>query len=200
MKNTLFCLCLLCGSAAAAPYYLPTPQPGALTPWDWQPTWRVDGLYAIGGSHTPDTWGFRTGLELYSNGASQIRHQFSVHAAPQWGDDHLLRYEDRVEQDLFHLPLTAGYTLNLGITDEIFLFLGGKAGWAFGHYKEHTAYYRHSTSYNGFTFAAGGGLKVQCSERLYVQAGYDFGRTYTNMHHEDTLTQHIIYAGLGWQF
>lgn len=200
MKNTLFCLCLLCGSAAAAPYYLPTPQPGALTPWDWQPTWRVDGLYAIGGSHTPDTWGFRTGLELYSNGASQIRHQFSVHAAPQWGDDHLLRYEDRVEQDLFHLPLTAGYTLNLGITDEIFLFLGGKAGWAFGHYKEHTAYYRHSTSYNGFTFAAGGGLKVQCSERLYVQAGYDFGRTYTNMHHEDTLTQHIIYAGLGWRF
>lgn len=200
MKNTLICYALLCGSAAAAPYYLPSPQPGQLTPYDWQPTWRVDGLYAIGGSDTPDTWGFRTGFDLYSNGEARIRHQFSVHAAPQWGDGHRHRYEDRTEQDLFHLPLTAGYTLNLGFTDEFFLFLGGKAGWAFGHYKEKGRLYHESKSYNGFTFTVGGGLKYQCSERLYVQLGYDFGRTYTNTHHDDTLTQHIIYAGLEWRY
>lgn len=200
MKTTLFCLCLLAGSAAAAPYYLPSPQPGALTDADWQPTNRLEGLYAIGASHTPDTAGFRLGQSLYSPADSSIRHEFSLQIAPQWGSGHRTRHEHRSHQDIFLAPLTGGYTLNLGITEDIYLCLGGKAGWAFGHYKEKSSVCKESGYVNGFTFSAGGGLKIRCSERLYAQLGYEFGRTYTNNRHDDTLGQHIITAGLGWQF
>lgn len=200
MKTTLFPLLLLAGSATAAPYYLPAPQPGALTDADWQPTNRLEALYAGGASHTPDTAGFRLGQSLYSPADSSIRHEFSLQIAPQWGSGHRNRFEHRGHQNLFLAPLTGGYTLNLGLTDDVYLFLGGKAGWAFGYYKEHSDVYRESGYVNGFSFSAGGGIKIRCSERLYAQLGYEFGRTYTNTRHDDTLGQHIITAGLGWQF
>ena len=193
MKKKFILLCLLCGSASAAPYYLPTPEPGALTNEDWQPTIRLEGLYAIGASHTPDTVGFRLGQNLYSPGDSSIRHEFGIQIAPQWstGDHH---------QDIFLAPLTGGYTLNLGITDNIDIFLGGKAGWAFGHLKDNFPIHHDSGSFNGFTFSVGGGLKIRCSERLYAQMGYEFGRTYPHTRHHGALGQHILTAGLGWQF
>ncbi|MBR5888624.1 MAG: hypothetical protein IKY92_01085, partial [Akkermansia sp.] len=100
MKTTLFCFCLLAGSAAAAPYYLPSPQPGALSDADWQPTNRLEGLYAIGASHTPDTAGFRLGQSLYSPADSSIRHEFSLQIAPQWGSGHRTRHEHRSHQDI----------------------------------------------------------------------------------------------------
>lgn len=200
MKNILIYPVLMCGAACAAPYYLPTPPGGGLTPYDWQPTHRLEGLYAIGAKHTPDTAGFRLGMHLYNNGNQSIRHEFGMSLAPQWGDGHTHRHEWRTRQDIFMVPLTAGYTLNLGLGENTFLYLGGKAGWAWGHHKEHSAAHRESGSFNGFTFSAGGGLKFQCSERLYVQAGYEFGRTYTNTHHDDIWGQHIITAGIGWRF
>lgn len=200
MKKTLLYLSCVAAAAQAAPYYLPTSPAGALTPNDWQPTYRLEGLYAIGAKHTPDTWGVRGGLQLYSNGDSGIRHEFSLNAAPMWGDGHRNRHEERARQHLFLLPLTAGYTLNLGLSENCFLFLGGKAGWAVGHYKERSPRHHESGYCNGFTFSAGGGLKYQCSERLYLQAGYEFGRTYTNTRHDDIWSQHVISAGLGWRF
>lgn len=200
MKKIPLYLLALCTAAGAAPYYLPTPPAGGLTPADWQPNWRLQGLYAVGAKHTPDTWGFRSGLELYSNEDSAIRHEFGINAAPQWGDGHRRRHDARAHQDLFLLPITAGYTLNIGLGEDTFLFLGGKAGWAVGHYKEKSHLHRESTTCNGFTYSAGGGLKVQCSERIYAHIGYEFGRTYTNTHHDDTFGQHIISAGIDWKF
>ena len=152
MKKNLIFLTTLCCSAGAAPYYLPQPAGGALTPYDWQPTWRVDALYAIGSGHTIDTAGFRTGLELYNNGDSPIRHQFGTCVGPQWGTEH----RHHIRRKLCTIPLTLGYTLNIGLTDNFFLFLGGKAGWALGHYKERSATHRISESCHGFTFAARG--------------------------------------------
>lgn len=200
MKKTLLFLCLMSGAVSAAPYYLPTPPAGGLMPYDWQPTWRLEGLYAVGASHTPDTWGVRGSMQLYSNGESQIRHEFGLNLAPQWGDGHRHRDGWRANQDLFLMPLTAGYTLNLELGKDTFIFLGAKAGWAWGHYKERSKVHHESGSFNGFTFSAGGGLKYQCNERLYVQAGYEFGRTYSNTRHDDIWGQHIISAGLGWRF
>ncbi len=196
MKKKLLSFCLLCGYASAAPYYLPTPAPGALTPNDWQPTLLLEGLYAVGASHTPDTAGFRLGQNLYSPDNSNIRHEFGIQIAPQWGSGH----SHSSHQDIFMAPLTGGYTLNLGIADNIYLFLGGKAGWAFGRHKEEFILYNRSGSFNGFTFSAGAGIKVQCSERLYAQVGYEYGRTYPNTQHSTPWGQHIITAGMGWQF
>lgn len=200
MKKTLIPLTALCCTASAAPYYLPTPAGGALTPYDWQPTWRLDALYASGANHTPDTAGFRTGLELYSNGEAPIRHQFGICIAPQWGSENRHEHGERLRQRLSLFPLTAGYTLNIGLADNIFLFMGGKAGWAMGHYKEEGPDWHQSSSCHGFTFNAGGGLKVQCSERLYYRLGYDFARTYTDKKHQPILGQHIISTGLEWRF
>ncbi len=196
MKKSLITLCLLGSCASAAPYYLPTPAPGALTNYDWQPTVRLEGLYAIGASHTPDTAGFRLGQNLYSPGDSSIRHEFGMQIAPQWGSGH----SHHCHQDIFMAPLTGGYTLNLGLTEDVYLYLGGKAGWAFGRLKDEAPTHRESGSFNGFTFSAGGGLKVRCSERLYAQVGYEYGRTYPHTRHHGDWGQHIITAGLGWQF
>ena len=196
MKKTLIYLTTLCCSAGAAPYYLPQPAGGALTPYDWQPTWRMDALYAIGSGPTIDTAGFRTGLELYNNGDSPIRHQFGTCVGPQWGTEH----RHHIRRKLCTIPLTLGYTLNIGLTDNFFLFLGGKAGWALGHYKERSATHRISESCHGFTFAAGGGLKIQCSERTYYHLGYDFARTYARERAGSTLGQHIISTGFEWRF
>lgn len=199
MKKALFLLS--CSLVHAAPYYLPTPPGGALTPYDWQPTWLLEGLYAAGAHHTPDTCGFRFNLQLYNTGEGPIRHEFGTSVAPQWGNGHHFYSASlHTRQDLFQLPVTAGYTLNLGLTNDIFLYMGGKAGWAFGHYKEHSRDFQISGSYNGFTFSAGGGLKIFCNERLYVKLGYEFGRTYTNTRNDDIWGQHIISAGLGWRF
>ena len=98
------------------------------------------------------------------------------------------------------MPMTAGYTLNIGLGESTFLYLGGKAGWAVGHYKEHSEIEHDSHSFNGFTFSAGGGLKVQCNERLYVQIGYEFGRSYPHNRHHTIWGQNIISTGLGWRF
>lgn len=199
MKKALFLLS--CSLVHAAPYYLPTPPGGGLTPYDWQPTWLLEGLYAKGAHHTPDTCGFRFNLQLYNNGEDRIRHEFGTGIAPQWGNDHRYYSEGfRTRQHVFHLPVTAGYTLNLGITDSIFLFLGGRAGWAYGHYKETAPDFHNSGNYSGFSFSAGGGLKIQCNERLYVQLGYEFGRSYPHNRHHTIWGQHIISTGLGWRF
>lgn len=200
MRKSYIYLSMMCSAATAAPYYLPTPPGGGLTPTDWQPTHRLEGLYAVGAGHTPDTWGFRLGTDLYSSGVSGIRHEFGATLAPQWGDGHARRHTWRSSQDLFLMPLTAGYTLNLGLAENSFLFLTGKAGWAWGHYRERSPHHRESTGFNGFTFSLGAGLKQQCSQRLYLQAGYEFGRTYANTRHDDIWGQHIISAGLGWRF
>lgn len=200
MKKILTYLTALCCTAGAAPYYLPQPPGGALTPYDWQPTWRMDMLCAIGAHHAPDTAGFRTGLELYSNATSPIRHQFGACVGPQWGNSHHICRGEHLHEHLCTIPLTLGYTLNLELMKGVFLYLGGKAGWAVGRYTRRGDTRRESGSHQGFTFAAGGGFKVQCSERTYFHVGYDFARTYSNRHHEAILGQHILSTGLEWQF
>ncbi len=200
MKKLLIFLSCFSAAASAAPYYLATPPGGGLTPADWQPTYSLEGLYAVGQKNTPDTAGFRGGLELYSNGDAGIRHEFSVQIAPQWGNGHRHRDEARASQHLFLAPVTLGYTLNIAIAEPVFLTMGGKAGYAWGHYKESAASHHESGACGGFTFSAGAGLRIQCSERLYVHAGYEFGRTYTNTRHNDIWGQHIITAGLSWLF
>ena len=200
MKKALIYLTALCCSASAAPYYLPTPAAGALTAADWQPTWRIDALYGFGARHTPDTSGFRTGLELYSNRNSGIRHQFGFCVAPQWGTGSHTYHGEPIHQSLCTIPLTFGYTLNIGLEEDVFLFLGGKAGWATGYYKENSPTRRDSGSCHGFTFSAGGGIKLQCSDRIYFHFGYDFARTYSNKKFESTIGQHIISTGFDWQF
>lgn len=198
-KIPLYLLCM-CAAASAAPYYLPTPPGGGLTPYDWQPTHTLEGMYAIGTGHTPDTGGFRCGTQLYNTGAGDIRHEFGISIAPQWGSGHRSRDDYRARQNLFLMPASLGYTLNINLVDSLFLTLGGRGGWAWGHYRERSDVHRESGSFNGFSFSAGGGLKLRCSERLYVQAGYEFGRTYSNTRHDDTWGQHIISAGFNWRF
>lgn len=199
MKKTPLYLLSMCAVASAAPYYLPTPPGGGLTPYDWQPDKSLEGLYAIGARHTPDTGGFRCGLQLFNTGTGSIRHEFTASVAPQWGSGHRNRYEQRARQNIFLMPATMGYTLNINLAGDLFLSLGGRAGWAWGHYKEHSPAHRESGSFSGFSFSAGAGLKYQCSERLFVQLGYEFGRTYANTRHDDTWGQHIISAGFSWR-
>lgn len=186
----------LTGAASAAPYVLPSPQPGALTPYDIQPVYSIEGLYGIAqDSEDPDTWGVRGSLSLYSDASSDVRHQFTLSVAGQWGSETNDAGED---VDLFLLPVTLGYDFNLEIVDSVFLYAGAKAGYAWADLEVDS----DSKSTGGFTWSVGAGLKVQCSDSIYVKAGYEFGRTYFDdvRGKDEIYGQHVISVGVGCQF
>ncbi len=214
----------LVGTATAAPYVLPSPQPGALTPYDWQPVYTIEGLYSFAADENrTDTCGLRGSFNLYNTGTGTFRHQFNINVAAAWGNDrvnlsHLLPLpatplaERHTRLGLFLMPVTMGYNLNIELLEDVMLYLGAKAGYAWSHGKlkvtELSAegqrfYHSHSRSAGGFTYSVGGGLKVQCSERLYVHVGYEYGRSYLNYELEGrdlTYGTHTISLGIGRQF
>ena len=205
MKKCLSIITLLgalAGTASAAPYVLPSPQPGALTPYDMQPVYAIEGLYAIGDDDTPDTWGVRGSFNLYSSADSTVRHQFNINVGYETGDES--EYSDGIysKVDMYKIPITAGYDLNIGLTDDIFLTIGGKAGYTMGEIETDWG----SDDIDGFTFRVGGGLKIQCSDAVYLKAGYEFTRTYFGdskfggSTQNIILGQHVISVGLGCQF
>lgn len=192
MKKVLSLVALLgalAGTASAAPYYMPTPAGGALTPYDWQPVYSIDGVYSISDRDSaPDTCGARLGFSLYSSGIGSVRHQFTILAGYEEGTEHssfdIGEEIAKYDVDLYRIPLTLGYDINLGLTDNVFIDLGVKAGYAWGtvesKVKEAGAYTGYSTREHlgGFTFGLGAGVKVQCSDAIYVKLGYEFNRTY----------------------
>lgn len=182
-------LAVLAGTASAAPYYLPSPQPGALTPYDMQPVYAIDAIYAVGDGDMMDTYGVRGSFNLYNDAEGTFRHQFNVGVGYECGDDKI----DKIDTDIYLVPITAGYDLNIELADDIFLTIGGKAGYTMGEIEADG----ESDNIDGFTFRVGGGLKVQCSDAVYVRAGYEFGRTFTD---PDNFGQHIISIGIGCQF
>ncbi len=186
---------MLSGVAAAAPYVLPSNQPGALTPYDVQPVYSVEGLYAIADdSDDPNTAGVRVNLNLYNNAADTVRHQFKMGVAGMWGSED---YDYGEELDICMVPVTAGYEMNIELTDSTLLYLGARAGYAWG--KLESGPYSETTG--GFTFSVGGGLKFMCSDAVYVNVGYEFGRTYFDKGDVDYIMgQHIISVGVGCQF
>lgn len=185
-------LAVLAGTASAAPYYLPSPQPGALTSYDVQPVYAIDAIYAIGDDEMVDTWGVRGSFNLYNDAEGTFRHQFSLSAGYEIGDETVSNYDVKVWQ----IPLLGGYDLNIELMDDVFLTVGAKAGYTFGEFEVDTV----ANGFNGFTFRAGGGFKIQCSESTYVRVGYEFGRSYIHEEGENTFGQHIISLGVGCQF
>ena len=182
-------LAALAGAASAAPYYLPSPAGGALTPYDWQPVYSVEAAYNFAeGDVAPDTYGARLNFSLYNNAASSVRHQFGITLGYEQGDhDVSVPYNDtdsKLNVELKRIPLTLGYDINLGITDSVFIDLGAKAGYAWGSIDstitEDGNYEGASVKENlgGFTFSLGAGVKVQCSDSVYVKLGYEFSRTF----------------------
>lgn len=199
--SILSVLAMLASSASAAGYVLPPYQPGALTPSDWQPTYNVEGLYAIGEHDVPDAWGVRGSFCLYSAGDGAVLHQFSLNVAGEFGDDSTKFAGHKINEEMWTLPVTAGYDLNLGITDSVYLDLGAKAGWATGNYKAKV----HGVEivdedFNGFTMGVGAGIKIMCSDRIYLKVGYEFNRTFISDDLGINANQHIITAGIGAQF
>lgn len=192
MKKVLSLVTLLgalAGTASAAPYYMPTPAGGAITPYDWQPVYSLEALYNVSDRDAaPDTYGARASLSLYNTGSGSVRHQFSINAGYEMGDhDVNIAFMDaptRVGIDLTRIPLTLGYDLNLGITESVFIDLGAKAGYAWGEVeskvKDAGSFEGASAKddLGGFTFSLGAGIKVQCSESIYVKVGYEFSRTF----------------------
>ncbi|MDO5450342.1 MAG: outer membrane beta-barrel protein [Akkermansia sp.] len=207
LLSTLTILATLAGAASAAPYVLPENQPGAYTVYDWTPVYSVDALYAIGDENdTPDMWGARLSLNLYSQQRASVRHQFSLNVAYLTGEEkHTMSFGQNetysYKNDMYVLPITFGYDVNLAVTDEVSFYLGGKAGYSIGEAKiKVPGYGSDKLKTDGFTFTVGGGLKVQCSQQVYVKLGYEFGRTYADDNGKFNFGQHIISLGVGCEF
>ncbi len=185
-------LAVLAGTASAAPYYLPAPQGGALTPYDMQPVYAIDAIYSIGDDEMIDTWGVRGSFNLYNDAEGTFRHQFSLSAGYEIGDQAV----HGSDVEVWQAPLLAGYDLNIELIDDVFLTVGAKGGYTLGEFEVDTV----ANNFNGFTFRAGGGFKVQCSESTYVRVGYEFGRSYIHEKGASTFGQHVISLGVGCQF
>lgn len=201
MKKLLPILTIIAALSGSASAYVPAYYaPGSLTPADWQPTYNVEALYAFGEHDVPDAWGIRGSFCLYDSGEGAVRHQFSINVASEWGSDNDRFEGKKIDQDLWMLPVTAGYDLNVGLTDTVFLDLGAKAGWATGNYKESGEFGSDKTHFNGFTMGVGAGLKFICGERIYVKLGYELNRTFISDNVGVNINQHVITAGIGTQF
>ncbi len=202
MKKVLSLITAIAALSGSASAYVPAYYaPGALTPADWQPTYNVEALYALGEHNVPDAWGIRGSFCLYDSGEGAVRHQFSINVASEWGSDNF-RYENvTIDQDIWMLPVTAGYDINIGLSDIVFLDLGVKGGWATGNYKESSKKYgSEKADFNGFTMGIGAGLKFICSDRIYVKVGYELNRTFISDDIGVNINQHVITAGIGAQF
>lgn len=189
----------LASVASAAPYVLPSPAPGALIPYDNQPMWGLDAVCTLSGdSDMTDVYGARLSFNLYTSGEDTVRHQFSLNATPQYGEE---KFSNGAKEKLFMAPITAGYDLNLAITDDVIFYAGGKAGYAFAHASIEDEIGKDSDDDGGFTFSVGTGLKYQASDAIMLKAGYEFGRSYIG--HGDNkyiYTGHSILVGASVQF
>ena len=213
MKKILSLVALLgtvAGSASAAPYYLSQPVGGALTPYDWQPVYSIEGVYNfVDGDFLPDTYGARLNFSLYNNAVSTVRHQFSISAGYEYGSDtftgNFANHNLDFKTELSRIPLTLGYDANIVLTDHVMLDLGAKAGYAWGEIEGKAVDLGSaSDSVGGFTFALDAGIKIQCSESIYVKVGYEFSRTFYGKVIEDRFNanygQHSIVIGVGALF
>ena len=199
-------LACLAGAANAAPYVLPENQPGALTAYDWTPVYGIDALYAIGDEDSiPDMWGARASFSLYSQQRASVRHQFSLNVAYETGDKTIKTADYSIKNDTHVLPITLGYNVHLAMTDEVALYLGGKAGYSIGE-AELKSRVERKIDTDGFTFSVGAGLHIQCSDAVYVRVGYEFGRTYADKDDfkpygiRSNFGQHTISLGVGCWF
>lgn len=188
----------------AAPYVLPSPQTGALTPYDWHPMYGIESIYGISTNDMPNTWGVRGSFNLYSNAENRWRHQFSLQGAYLEGSDDVVLHHSRrhADQKIWSVPMTAGYDLNFGLVDKLFLDIGGKAGYALGQYrlKDNHARRRYEDSFGAFTFSVGAALKVQAGESIMVKLGYEYARTYIHTEYARSFSQHVISLGVSSVF
>lgn len=209
MKNQLilpFLAVALSGAAGAAPYVLPSYQPGALTPADIQPVYSLECLYGISSeSSEPDSWGPRLSLNLYSNADDTVRHQFNLNIAGMWGSETYrgAGWSDKV--DVFMMPVTAGYNVNLELGRNVFLYLGAKAGYAWAdiesRYKDAEGSHTAKDTTGGFTYSFGSGLKYIIADTSYLHVGYEYASTsYDYAGDDDYHRQHVISVGIGCQF
>lgn len=195
-------LTALAGTASAAPYVLPAPQPGALTPYDMQPHYALDAIYGIADDNDfIDMYGVRGSFNLYSSGADTVRHQFNINVAAMTGRDTDHVGFATLKTEAYTLPVTAGYDLNVEVCDDVLLYVGGKAGYSFGEIKEKYMGKTEKCTKGGFTYSVGGGIKVQCSDAVMLKLGYEFGRTYIDSGHGNiNFGLHSIIAGVSVQF
>ncbi len=198
LLTTVTLLGALSGAAYAAPYYTAAPAPGALTSYDIQPVYTIEGLYSVGSdSGDPDMWGFRGSFSLYSDAYEEFRHQFNLSIAPQWGSEDIGCSHGVCSVDYFMMPLTVGYDLNIEVKDNIFVYIGGKAGYSWASVESCEGDYDGG----GFTWSIGAGVKVQCSDSVYVKAGYEFGRTHFSQGDLDGVYgAHTFSIGVGCKF
>jgi opacity protein-like surface antigen len=76
------------------------------------------------------------------------------------------------------------------------------AGWAFSGDTQGRFFLeiKAEADFNGFTMGAGAGIKILCSDRLYLKVGYEFNRTFVSDDVGINVNQHLITVGLGTQF
>ncbi len=200
LLSTLGLLSALAGTASAAPYVLPSDQTGNLNSFDWQPVYSIEAVAAIADEDgTPDMWGPRFSMGLYSANEGDFIHEFNVSLAALFGNTTVTDIEyGSADQDATMVPFTIGYDLYVNIIGDLYLDLGANVGYSFGSYTIDK--WNVDETDSGATFSVGAGLLYKPSEDIYVKLGYEYGRTYYDRQKAGIVDQHMITLGVGCQF
>lgn len=166
----------------------------------------LEGAYAWAGrDDAPDMGGGLLSLHNYIYSGSVIS-QVSLTTGFLGGSDTLHRATPtlqplRVKEELRTIPLLAGYTLNVPVSDYIMFYVDAKAGVSFldskTSYSSQDSSYRHKTSGGKFTYAVGAGLKFSVGEHTDLKIGYEQYRMQYNGHSNP---YHAVQAGIVWNF
>ena len=172
----------------------------------------ADAVYTIAGEREhPDIYGCRMSYNLYDNDHDRVRHMFNVNLTMQKGTEtctkaggfsnwHVPGYTPPYDIELTILPITAGYDLNLAITDKTMFFCGVKAGLAIAKVEISGHGQEHKDNSIGITYAFGAGLRYQCNEFLMLRLGYELSQMYLDHIAGNNYLGHSFLLGAGCSF
>lgn len=149
------------------------------------------GVYAWASEEiAPDMYGFQ--IDLHANiETGSVFHELSINSGLLYGSK---TYLGVLKLESMSVPLMAGYSLNVPLSDIATFYIGGKAGISFYSARATVADVKISDNTTNFSYSALVGFKLAISEKTDIVIGYEMYKV------EDVRPYHAITMGFSWSF
>lgn len=150
------------------------------------------GVYAWASEEiVPDMYGFQ--IDLHANiETGSVFHELSINSGLLYGSK---TYFGLLKLETMSVPLMAGYSLNVPLSEIATFYIGGKAGIAFDSVRVTIGGNKISGNETEFAYSALLGFKLAISEKTDIVIGYEMYKMAT-----DVRPYHAITMGFSWMF
>lgn len=151
----------------------------------------IKGVYAWASEEiAPDMYGFQ--IDLHANiETGSVFHELSINSGLLYGSK---TYFGLLKFETMSVPLMAGYSLNVPLSEIATFYIGGKAGIAFDSARITIGGNKISDNATEFAYSALIGFKLAISEKTDIVIGYEMYKI------EDDRPYHAITMGFSWSF